>query len=321
MKILFHTHTLNFRGVTNSVVDYARYNQEILGNESAILYNPEYTLPNASNLDVVSKQPVVDYLKTKYEVLSYTNEEEMNRAAEKFDMAYSQTSGVQQSCEITSTKSVIHAVFQVNQPYGDRYAYISKWLSDTMSNGTIPYVPLIVDLPTAEKSDLRSQLGIPKDAVVIGRHGGFMTFDILWLNIAVGELLQKYSNIYFVFANTYKLINHPRAIYVNPFFGNAAKSSFINMCDAMIHGRKEGESFGLAICEGLFYNKPVFAWEEGRDKNHVEILKDTGLLYNEKNFKQKIAELPKYLGKDYKKIVEPYSAVNTMAKFKEVFID
>jgi len=39
MKILFHANTLNFRGTTVAVTDYARYNQEVLGNESVIVYN------------------------------------------------------------------------------------------------------------------------------------------------------------------------------------------------------------------------------------------------------------------------------------------
>ena len=39
MKILFHANTLNFRGTTVAVTDYARYNEEILGNDSVIVYN------------------------------------------------------------------------------------------------------------------------------------------------------------------------------------------------------------------------------------------------------------------------------------------
>ena len=39
MKVLFHTLTLNFRGTAVAVYDYAKYNQEILGNESIICYD------------------------------------------------------------------------------------------------------------------------------------------------------------------------------------------------------------------------------------------------------------------------------------------
>ena len=36
MRVLFHTNTLNYRGTTVAISDYARYNQEVLGNESII---------------------------------------------------------------------------------------------------------------------------------------------------------------------------------------------------------------------------------------------------------------------------------------------
>lgn len=41
MEILFHAEQLNYRGTTNSILEYAHYNQEILGNESVIIYSQE----------------------------------------------------------------------------------------------------------------------------------------------------------------------------------------------------------------------------------------------------------------------------------------
>ena len=56
MKVLFHTHTLNFRGTAVAVYDYAKYNQEILGNESIICYNA--SVPE--ELDVSTEQQVLN---------------------------------------------------------------------------------------------------------------------------------------------------------------------------------------------------------------------------------------------------------------------
>ena len=39
MKIAFNLDTINYRGTTVAVSDYAKYNQDILGNESIIVYN------------------------------------------------------------------------------------------------------------------------------------------------------------------------------------------------------------------------------------------------------------------------------------------
>ena len=88
----------------------------------------------------------------------------------------------------------------------------------------------------------------------------------------------------------------------------------------MIHGRNLGESFGLSICEFLFHNKPVVAWEGGFDKNHVEILGSRDLLYSESNVKEKMLSVLGRLGEDYKSLVEPYNPNNVMKKFDEVFL-
>ena len=39
MKIGFHDNSLNLRGTSVALFDYAYYNQKILGNESVIFYN------------------------------------------------------------------------------------------------------------------------------------------------------------------------------------------------------------------------------------------------------------------------------------------
>jgi len=181
-KVLFHSLSLNFRGVTNSIVDYCIHNRDVLGNESAIVYNPKFKIE--PDLETSSKKSVVAYLKRFFPVYEYETEDELNRISEKFDLVYSQVSGNKTPPYITSTKSAIHAVFQYKEPYGDRYAYISKWLSDHMSNGEIPYVPLIVDMPrnpekeAQMRAEMRKNLGIGKNDFVVGRIGGYMTFDI-----------------------------------------------------------------------------------------------------------------------------------------------
>ena len=56
MKVLFHAEQLNYRGTTNSILEYARYNQEILGNESIIVYSQE----TPEGVDVASVPEIVD---------------------------------------------------------------------------------------------------------------------------------------------------------------------------------------------------------------------------------------------------------------------
>jgi hypothetical protein len=87
----------------------------------------------------------------------------------------------------------------------------------------------------------------------------------------------------------------------------------------MLHARQRGESFGLSVCEFLFHNKPVVAWEGGVDLNHRLILRETGLMYNETNLEEKLLSFKdnKY---DYKSLVKEFEPKPVMEKFNEVFI-
>jgi len=92
MKILFHAEQLNYRGTTNSIVDYARYNQEILGNESAIVYDIDSS--GIAGVEVGSNPKVIEHIKTLFPVYTYNSVDQLNDIASKFDVCYSQRAGV-----------------------------------------------------------------------------------------------------------------------------------------------------------------------------------------------------------------------------------
>jgi hypothetical protein len=88
----------------------------------------------------------------------------------------------------------------------------------------------------------------------------------------------------------------------------------------MLHARERGESFGLSIAEFLSLNKPVLAWNNGHDLNHLDMLKDSGLLYNDANdLNSLLHNLPDFK-EDWTKRVEQYKPTPVMNKFKKVFI-
>ena len=143
MKILFHANTLNYRGTTVAVTDYARYNQEVLGNESVIVYNQSLGYEK----DMGTEAVVLHNLRQKFNIISY-KEGELQKLVdkEKVDTAYFIRAGHKEGDLVTNTKTAIHAVFQHHEPHGDHYAYISEWLSRKMSDSINPYVPHIVNL-------------------------------------------------------------------------------------------------------------------------------------------------------------------------------
>lgn len=331
MKILFHAEQLNYRGTTNSILEYAHYNQEILGNESVIVYSQE----QPEGLDVGSVPEVIDDVKSKFKTLTYRNNDHLNVIATDYDLFYSQRAGEKidshtkrENAVITSTKMAVHCVFQWYDPHGDVYAYISEWMSHNVAKRynapVMPWVPYVVNLPEPDY-DTRAHLGIGRDKFVIGRFGGYNTFDLPFAHNVVKRIAQERDDIVFLFANTLPFCDLPNVIFMGPFFGQQQKSNYINACDAFVHARWLGESFGLAIAESLFFNKPVLACDFGFDRNHVETLKPFDLLYkenDEEDMYRKILDLRYKVGIDYRKLaVDQYNPKNVMQKFKSVFMD
>ena len=333
-KVLFQVDQLNYRGVFNSVIDYAKYNQEVLGNESAIIYNG--AVPKGK--DVGTKPELITEVSKMFPLYTFSSEVSLNHIASKFDVCYSQRAGFlhdglnnnERQPLVVTAKHVVHSVFQYWQPHGKVYAYISEWLAKAVEKlyaennpGPQKFVPYIVDLPPPNE-DLRERLGVSKDKFIIGRHGGFETFDLQETAKAVWRVAKENPNIVFWFVNT-----HPwcpptdNIIFTGPLFGQQAKSNFIGTCDAMIHARELGESNGLAVSEFLFHNKPVLAWEGGFDQNHNEMLKPYDLLYtkNEEDVYNRILDLPNRVNRDYNQIVAKYNPNNVMRQFKDVFLD
>jgi len=316
MKVLFHVNTLNFRGTTVAVTDYAKYNQDILGNESIIAYNASLGYEK----DMGTEIPVLDALKKEFKVIGYGDgdlDSVIDR--EKADVAYFLKAGHKEEELVTSAKTAIHSVFQYYDPHGTRYAYISEWLSNRMSQGRVPFVPHIVNLPPPNKN-YREHFNIKPEQIVFGRMGGYYTFDIPFVRKMVERLVLMDNRFVFLFLGTDPFISHPNVHYITEVSDLLKKSNFINSCDAMIHGRQRGESFGLSIAEFLSQNKPVLAWDQGHDLNHLEMLKNSGTLYNEGNLLEKMINIKDINNEDWTKRVEAYKPEFVMKKFNEVFL-
>lgn len=323
-KILFHTYQLNYGGACNALIEYARYNRKMLGNESVLLYDPNLFVGVP---DFQSEPAVIDALKKEFRVETYSSEIEANRIAEEFDAVYTIRGGAVQDPIITSSRMAVHAVFQYHLAYGDRFAYVSDWLANKMANisGTpMASVPHMIHMPEpneAARLHIRRQLGIPDHAFVFGRHGGQGSFDLPFVYSAIHNIIHQRSDVYFVFLNTRPFYHHPNIKYLPATYNPQNKSDFISTCDAMIHARSNGESFGIAICEFMFHHKPVLSWEGGSDQHHVQLLNGYDSLYNEHNAEQRLLEFVERKHVSYKPIVDKFAPEPVMNQFKQVFLD
>jgi len=320
MKIIFHENQLSYRGTSKAVYDYAHFNEEILNNESIILFNKN----NKNNFE-----SAINKFKKRFKVLSYEHINELEKIVEKekASLFYAIKAGNNDGIEVSNCKTAIHAVFKNFEPHGDIYAYVSEWLSLEMTNGKFPFVPHMINV---EKSNLnlRSELNIPTDAIVFGRHGGSNTFDLSFVKSVVKQIASKRKDIYFLFLGTdsfvFKNIFTPykNVIFLPPSVEPIYLSKFINTCDAYLHARKQGESFGIAIGEFSVSNKPVLTWSDSNEKSHIEILGSKALIYkNEESLIDLITNFTPNTTTNWDAYSEKYAPKIIMEKFKKVFID
>lgn len=314
MKIGFYEPHLCLRGTTVAMFDYAYYNQTLLNNESIIFYEKNHKYNNSTTIEkfsIFKCIPIDSIIDLEKKIVQ-----------NKCDSIYIIKGGWRDERIVNSCKTLIQAVgcAPESEKHGSVYAYGSYWLSKHCSDGRIPAVPLMVNLPSVD-DDMRQHLGIPADAVVFGRNGGTDTWNLPFADSVLRNILDYRKDIYFLFQNTPISFSHKNIIHLPPTSNLYFKTKFINTCDAMIHARREGESFGLSCAEFSKRNKPVITWRESPERNHIEILGNKGMFYsNEKQMFDIINNFEKQPDKDWN-CYRHYNPENIMKIFKKVYID
>lgn len=325
MKIGFHLENLTFRGTTNAVKDYAHFNEALLDNESIFFYKKGLLDLNVDE-NCSKRNEVFKSVQDRYEIFEYSDIDDLEKKVKQHgcDYAYFLKSGFNDGVVLKDTKSLIHCVFNNYQPHGYKYLYVSSWLAREATKDDTLYIPHIVDVPRFNTEDFRIKLNIPKDKIVVGRYGGFDQFDIPFVKETIAYVVSNDPDFVFIFVNTRKFIDHPNVIFLNAIIDPQEKTNYITSCDAMIHARSDGESFGLSICEFLFHYKPVFSFGGGRDKNNVFMLDKYGLIYNNQyELLDKLFKLKYNFYNDdyrYEGIVQPFNPENVMNRFDELFL-
>lgn len=302
MLVGFLNNQIDNRGTGNAMFDYAKYNIEILGNMSII-----YTFSKGAH----AKLAVSRYLERFKEIRLVDD-----IAEDKPDVLYHITSGKVDGNTQSYHPYVVHSVFD-NEPHGDRYATISKWMGERYS---LPYVPHIIDIPDVTDS-LRVQIGIPETAVVFGRHGGADTFDIPWVWDTVKKISDERSNVWFLFMNTDipDIELNERCVFIGPTANPYQKKMFINTCDAMLHARARGETFGIAVGEFAISGKPVLTFSDSGERAHIEELGKYGLYYQDE--KSLYMLIDSFVPEPIPPLYTDYTPEKVMTKFTEVFLD
>jgi GR25 family glycosyltransferase involved in LPS biosynthesis len=317
LVIGFHSNQLCERGTEVALFDYAFYNQTLYGNTSIIFYNKN----NPGN-----NTRVIHRFESHFKCYAYNDFSEIDNIliSEGADYFYSIGQGMDLRM-VSACPNCLHDVFQMH-PHGERYATVSKYLSLSFNRPDIPFVPHIVHFRNESSENFREILGIPDDAFVFGRYGGFNQFDITYVHEAICEFIQTNANVYFIFANTRAFCEpgHPRIVHVDTLYDETDKIKFINTCDAMIHARSDGETFGLSVAEFSIKNKPVVTTYSSIPNSdaHIDMLGECAVIYRSKpelmaifqNIKRIAASRPNW------NAYAEYTPESVMRQFMEVFI-
>lgn len=326
MNIGFFVRHFGERGTEVSVYDYANYNEVLLNNKSYVIC---FTQETQRNIGFPSVRHSYAKFASRFPVVEISRMSDMKKVIDDLNLSffYTQTHGWRDDIyefgnrDIwAKTKTIKHCIFDTSNPEGDYCISISNHLNTKYST-KIPVIPYLIQLPVLNKT-LRSELNIPSDAIVFGRHGGTDQFDIPIAHEAIRDFVHENTNAYFLFMNTNRFYNHPRIIHLPMNIDLEYKVKFINTCDAMIHARNMGESFGAAVAEFSVLNKPVITCNIG-DLEHILILGDKAVVYESKEQLLDIFRNIRTMiqSKDDWNAYREYSPEKIMDKFKNFIFD
>jgi hypothetical protein len=275
---------MSLRGSENALWDYANLNETILGNNSTICHLAE--LENGKN-------PTFAKWKSRFRLIPYRTKAELSSKLKEggVDILYQIKPGPFDGFVVPGVKNCIHSMFLSDEFHGDAFAYVSRWASRVMTGKEESFVPHFV--PKLEsKMNLRRKLGIPTKAKVFGRHGGADTFNIPFARKIVAQHARENPEDHFVFMNTepiHEAENLTNIHYLAATVDSEEKARFLATCDAMLHARWHGETFGLAVGEFAVLGKPVITFGGSRERAHLDLLGNKALVY------QNCGELEKIL--------------------------
>lgn len=329
-RIAFHSYQLGKRGTEVHLYKIAKYNQEVLGNESIIISTSS------------RPTPTLEMFEKEFKVILYSDVWLPDRANiclrkklenivdnEKITHFWAIKGGESDGFMPTNTKRLVQCVFNMSEPHGEVYSGICEYIS-IKYGGKFPWVYPIVEKDAPHViENFREKLNIPKDALVLGRHGGNDTFSITFVKNVIANCLEKRKDLHFVFLSTDKFIDHPRVHHLDYVIDLEEKAKFINTCDAMIHARSDGEIFSLAIADFSTRNKPIITWKpkippSQYDLGHMLVLGENAIYYeNEDELMNIIINISKYdiNKKNWDVYGDTYSPKNIMKDFKKTFLD
>lgn len=288
--IAFFIRHFTFRGTEVSTFCYAKYNEAILGNKSIIIhFTPQ--AQRRHRLPMIYSSYAM--FKDRFRMFAIDSITDMAALIKKenIDAFYTQTDGCRDLYQFENSDiwgccvTIKHCVFNMRCLDAKVNCAISSYIAGKARVSPQPItLPHIVDLPVSSSGPLdRETYNIPPNAVVFGYHGGAKSFTNPVAINAVKACTVTTSGrpIFFLFMNQNDVFGGQKHVVHLPGTTDyETKSRFIQTCDAMLHARVAGETFGLSCAEFAVHNKYVITSLTG-DTAHVEQLNDRALLFTD----------------------------------------
>ena len=197
----------------------------------------------------------------------------------------------------------------------------------------VPVLPLMVPPlpPPPPGPGLREELGIVPHARVFCRHGGAGTFSVGAAREAVCAHARAAPMDNFLLLGTDAApceAGLPNIVHLPATYNLSAKARFLAACSACVHGRIDGETFGLAVAECCISGLPVFthAAPPPDADFHLRTLGSAAVLYTDagslqralQGFDARAAAEPQARER-YRALYENFSPERVMRIFLEVF--
>jgi hypothetical protein len=191
-------------------------------------------------------------------------------------------------------------------------------------------MPHIVERKSGVREDLRERLGIGREATVFGCYGGPQSFSVGCARKAVVEAAALRGDLCFLFMNIEPFCEAPNVLFLPGSTDMDEKQRLVNSCDAMLHARADGETFGLSVAEFFISGKPILSYDprfdprRKYDRAHLDMLGANCDRYFSKHelldlllgFEKRTVEQDA-IASTY---LEPYSRQRIMDIFDEIFV-
>eukprot|EP00667_Euglena_gracilis_P008203 EG_transcript_8307 len=222
-----------------------------------------------------------------------------------------------------------HAVFMYGGVHGTSYAAVGRKVAE----GECPQGPTVHHMVYPHErqnasepyEDLRKRFGVKETDHLVCRHGATDTFDIDYVRASIPGILDQFPTLHILLMNTNGLAqSHPRLHYLDARVDDKGRLEYFEACDAMLHGRSGGETFGLAVAEMSVHNRPVITSTAGTQE-HVHILGSKGFVYSDasslRNRIRDIVSIPRkaLLARDWN-AYQLYLPRPIMEAFDDIFI-